>query len=184
MSNKTKKITESAILIAIATVLSFFPKLNSFWVNGGSVTICSMLPIIIISYKYGIKWGCISSLAFAILQLILNFAMPPANNIFLIIACAMIEYFVAFGILGLGGIFRGKGKSVTSELAMGVVFTLTIRFFCHFIAGVIIWGSLVDVGSWQFSLMYNSSYMIPEIIITTMGAIIISKAMPIKMLTN
>lgn len=54
--SKVQKLTESAILLAAATALSFvqFP---GPWVNGGSITLCSMLPVCIIGYRYGVKWG-------------------------------------------------------------------------------------------------------------------------------
>lgn len=181
--SKTKKITLSALLISLSTMLSFFPKLDSWLANGGSITICSMLPIIIISYRFGIKWGMISATAFACLQLLLNPALPPANNLLLVLVCVLLEYIVAFGFLGLGGIFKNKFNNITVELVLGVIFVLTARFLCHFLAGVIVWGSLIDVGSWQYSLVYNSSYMIPEIIITSIGAVLVSKSIP-KILTT
>ena len=51
--NKTKTLVTCGMLIALASILSIFPKIDGIWSNGGSITFCSMLPIIIISYLYG-----------------------------------------------------------------------------------------------------------------------------------
>ena len=67
--NKTKTLVTCGMLIALASILSIFPKIDGIWPNGGSITFCSMLPIIIISYLYGLKWGFMSSFAFALIQL-------------------------------------------------------------------------------------------------------------------
>ena len=56
MSYNLRRLTESAILIAIATVLSQF-QFAGPWVLGGSITICSMLPIVLIANRYGIGLG-------------------------------------------------------------------------------------------------------------------------------
>lgn len=183
MKNKTKQITVSAVLLAVATVLSIFPKIDIV-ANGGSITVCSMLPIILISYFYGIKWGILSSVTYGMLQLMLEAALPPANNLFAVILCIILEYIIAFGILGFGGIFKGKLNSTSAELIAGVILTLSIRFLCHFVAGAIIWGSIIDFGSWQYSLFYNGSYMLPEVIITSMGAFAVGKALPTQSLIN
>lgn len=59
MNQKTRKLTESAILIALGTVLAlltnYIPFLNLPY--GGSITIFSMVPLVVISYRYGVKWG-------------------------------------------------------------------------------------------------------------------------------
>ena len=52
MNKTVRKLTESAIFIAIATVLSFLKIDLPF---GGGVTIVSMLPLVIISHRWGWK---------------------------------------------------------------------------------------------------------------------------------
>ena len=65
--NKTKKLVECGLLFAMSVILSFIhlPSLP----YGGSVTLCSMLPIILISYRYGVPWGLFSGFVFSILQM-------------------------------------------------------------------------------------------------------------------
>ena len=73
MQNKTKRITESAMLLAIAIVLElvskmFIPEMPF----GGQVTLVSMLPVVLISYRHGVKWGLFSAFVYALLEMALG----------------------------------------------------------------------------------------------------------------
>ena len=72
--------------------------------------------------------------------------------------------------------FRGKLKYQAAELAVGAVFAGALRFVCHFITGWTIWSVWAPEGmpAWLYSLGYNATYMVPEIIITAIGAALIS----------
>ena len=63
--SKTFRLVFSALMVAIGTVLSLF-SFSGFWVYGGSVTFCSMLPLVIVSYRYGWKWGVFTSLVYGL----------------------------------------------------------------------------------------------------------------------
>ncbi|MBP5270198.1 MAG: energy-coupled thiamine transporter ThiT, partial [Clostridia bacterium] len=65
-TSKTRVMVESAILIAIATVLSLIKIIQLPY--GGSVTIAAMLPIIIISYRHGLGWGIASGLVYGVIR--------------------------------------------------------------------------------------------------------------------
>lgn len=68
-----KKLVLSAVMIAIGTVLSLDPfKFGGLWLFGGGVTFCSMLPLVIISYIYGCRWGILTAFAYSLIQLILG----------------------------------------------------------------------------------------------------------------
>ena len=70
----TKKLVTSAMLIAVGTVISFvcefIPFLNLPF--GGTITIASTLPVVLISYMYGLSWGFGSALVFALMQMVGN----------------------------------------------------------------------------------------------------------------
>ena len=73
MSIKTKRLTESAMLLAIAIVLElvakmFIPEMPF----GGQVTLVSMLPVVLISYRHGMKWGFVASFTYALLEMALG----------------------------------------------------------------------------------------------------------------
>ena len=67
MQTKTKRLTESAMLIAIAVVLELVGKmLIPPMPFGGQLTLCSMLPIILISWRHGVRWGLTAGLGYSI----------------------------------------------------------------------------------------------------------------------
>ena len=59
-SSKTERLTISAIFIALGTILSLIQPFSL--PQGGGITLLSMLPVIILSYRYGISWGAVSAL--------------------------------------------------------------------------------------------------------------------------
>ena len=67
--SKTKKLTTSALLVALSTVLMFVSKMiPAPWLQGGSVTIASMVPIIVISIIFDVKWGLLSGFVFSLIS--------------------------------------------------------------------------------------------------------------------
>ena len=52
---KTKKLVTTAMLLAMAVLLSLVQVLKLPF--GGSVTLVSMLPVVLIAYMFGTKWG-------------------------------------------------------------------------------------------------------------------------------
>lgn len=167
---KTKKLTTSSIMIAIAVVLSFVViyRLPS----GGAVTAASMVPIIMISVMYGTKWGVFSALCYALIQGVVGFYAPPVPNFLSFVIVILFDYVFAFGILGTADFFvkiTGKRKYSYAFSSATVVF---LRFLCHLVSGICIWSVYAPEGQSPllYSLIYNGSYMIPELIITTLVA--------------
>ncbi len=166
----TKKITTSALLIALATVLMWVSKLiPAPWMQGGSVTIASMVPIVMVGIMYGSKWGLCASVAYAVIQMMFGFYPPPTQTFINFVLVILLDYIIAFGGLGLSGIFykiTGK-KKFSAPLSAFIVTSL--RYVCHILSGILIWGVYAEEGQTvlAYSLIYNGSYMIPEIIITT-----------------
>ena len=72
--------------------------------------------------------------------------------------------------------FKNKIKNTTVSLALGSTVVSVIRFICHFISGVTIWGEYSNGAKavWLYSLTYNASYMLPELIITVVGCVVLS----------
>ena len=67
---KTRRLVECAILVAMATVLSVFRLAELPY--GGSITMASMLPLIIIAYRHGPLWGFGAGLSYGIIQQLLG----------------------------------------------------------------------------------------------------------------
>lgn len=171
---KNRRLAESALMLALATILS---KLAVFSLPfGGSVTLFSQVPIILISYRYGVKWGLKAGLAMSVLQLILgldNFSY--VSGIASLLTVALADYLVAFSALGLGGLFKNKIKNNVLAISLGSALATLIRFICHFISGVTVWKEYAEGAPVvEYSLKYNGGYMLPELIITLVGVIVIA----------
>lgn len=181
MSNKTKVLVEGAVMVALATVLSYIRVFKLPW--GGSITLLSMLPIALFSIRRGLKPGFMASFAFALLQ----FAQGIGDGLFgwgltagMLIACIVLDYLGAFTVLGIAGIFRKNG--IAGWIA-GIAIAVGLRFVCHFLSGVVIWGSFGQLwdtfyteNTWLYSFVYNACYMLPELIFTIIGAVVLLKA--------
>lgn len=179
--SKVRVLAECAILIAIGTVLA---QIKIFRMpNGGAITAVSMLPFILISFRHGTRWGVLSGFANSLLQMLLGgLYAPPAGTFVAMAGAVMLDYVLAFTLLGLAQAFaRPFGvKHRMKGIAVGTFAVCFIRFLCSFIAGFLIWGSLTTDG-WgavMFSLGYNASYMIPETVITVLAALALYKKVP------
>lgn len=174
---KTRKLVESAMLIAVGTVLSMI-KLDM--PMGGGVTLCSMLPLILLSHRYGWKWGLVSAFVYSVLQLVLGLDnVRYATGFGMAMAIVLLDYIVAYTVIGLSGIFDKPMGNRRAAVMTGVAVTFCLRFVCHFITGVWIWDAMWpnDYGmtSFVYSLAYNGSYMLGELIVTELVVLLIYK---------
>ncbi|MCD7872814.1 MAG: energy-coupled thiamine transporter ThiT [Clostridiales bacterium] len=173
----TRRLTETAIMLALATCLSYVTVFKA--PMGGSITAFSQVPIVIIGYRYGVKWGAGTGVIYGILQMLLqglgNFAYVKGIAAYLVLIFA--DYVVAFAVLGIGGaLFRKAVKNQTLALALGGAAASLLRFICHFISGVTIWGEYADgwKSVWAYSFGYNGFYMLFEGILTVVGVVVLS----------
>lgn len=173
----TRRLTETAIMIALAVALSYVQIFSL--PMGGSVTLFSQVPIIIIGYRYGWKWGCVTGVIYGLLEMLLqglgNFSYVKGIGAYLILIFA--DYVVAFMVLGLGGgLFKKVVSNQSVALGLGALVASALRFLCHFISGVTIWGEYADgwKSVWVYSLGYNGSYMAAEAAISVIGVVFLS----------
>lgn len=174
---KTRTLVECALMIALGTVLANI-KIYEL-PNGGSVTLFSMLPFILISFRHGVKWGLFTGFVNSLLQMLLGFYAPPAPGLLPLVGMILLDYVLAFMVLGLAGGIAKAFKNPLVGVTAGTVVVCALRFVCSFLSGVLIWGNLSDgLPAWIYSLTYNGSYMLPETILTTLGALLVFKAAP------
>ena len=167
----TKFLVECAMMVAIASVLSVLKIVDMPY--GGSVTIASMLPIIIISYRYGLANGLTAGLLYGVMQQLLGLKnLGYVSEWYSVIAVILLDYLVAFTVMGFGGIFRGKFHSQRMELMLGALLASVLRFVCHFISGFTVWAGwgVPTGGALVYSLSYNSTYMLPETLVLLLVA--------------
>ena len=208
MQSKTKRITESAMLLAIAIVLElvskmFIPEMPF----GGQVTLVSMLPVVLISYRHGVKWGLFSAFVYALLEMALGAKTVSAAflpgyfgdgaMIFNALLMCLLDYILAFTVLGLGGMFRNKLQKPGLALMCGSLVALGLRYLTHIASGYILFASYAEwfftqegFPAWgaqlvetlnptalgiTYSVVYNGFYMIPEIICTAVVSLVLAR---------
>ena len=208
MQTKTIRLTESAMLLAMAIVLelvskSFIPEMPF----GGQITLVSMLPVVLISYRHGVKWGLVSGLCYALIEMVIGAktvaaAFQPGyfgdgTMILNALIMCLLDYILAFSLLGLGGIFRNKIKNPGLSLMCGSLVALGARYLAHVLSGYILfsgwaewfftqdgfpaWGAKLvqsltpGVLGWVYSLVYNGMYMVPELILTALASLLIAR---------
>ena len=209
MTNKTKRLTESAMLLAVAIVLElvakmFIPEMPF----GGQVTLVSMLPVVLISYRHGMKWGFVASFTYALLEMALGAKTVSAaflpgyfgdgTMIVNALLMCLLDYVLAFMVLGLGGIFRNKLENKAAALACGSLVALGARYLCHILSGYILfsgyaewyftqegfpaWGAALAAAlspealALVYSVVYNGMYMVPEIILTALVSLLLARS--------
>lgn len=178
--SRVRILVECAMMIAIGTVLA---SIKVFTMpNGGSITLVSMLPFILVSYRHGVRWGMFTGLVNSILQMMVGWWAPPAGTLAAFAGMILLDYVLAFTLLGTAVIFAKPfgGPRKMLGAAVGTAAVCSIRFVCSFLSGFLIWGSLAadGIGAVIYSLQYNLSYMLPETIITVVTAALLCRAAP------
>lgn len=174
MNANTRRLVESAILIALAAVLSL---IKFFQMPlGGSLTLCSMLPIMLIGYKYGVKWGVLSAFTYSIVQILLDLGQVLSWGMTwqAVAASFLLDYILAFSSLGLAGVYgRGFGKYVA-----GMVTAVFCRFVFHVVSGTVIFASWMPK-TWHnpflYSVAYNGGFLLPDLALCLIAGCILYK---------
>ena len=171
---KVRAIAEVAILLSLATVLSVFKLYQLPY--GGALTLASMFPLLIISYRHGTLIGMASGLIYGILQQLLSLSYIQGMTFFSAVMVIILDYALAFAVIGIGGIFKKAFKSPVKAFVSGALLGCILRYTCHTIAGCTVWAglSIPTNAALVYSLLYNAAYMIPETLITVAAAYYLS----------
>ena len=110
--------------------------------NGGSVTLLSMLPFVLVSFRHGVKWGLFTGLVNGCLQMLLGFWAPPTPTFLYFLGEILLDYLVAFMALGTAEFFARPFKNRMVGVAVGTAVAGFLRFMCSFLSGVLVWGNL------------------------------------------
>ncbi len=202
VNNRILRLVTSGVLLGLATVLSMI-KVFEF-PFGGSITLFSMLPVLVLSYMYGIRWGFVCGVVYGELQMLLGATTTQAFlglSGWTVPVMAFLDYILAFMVLGLSGMFKNTIKKPTLSIVVGSTAAVFLRFLCHFASGWILWGgyasdffaglnnsfgeSVLNTFDGQglacvYSLVYNGAYMLPELIISLVGILAIMAVKPLK----
>ena len=166
---RIKALTEGAMMVALAQVLSFVKLMQL--PNGGSLT-PAMFPILFFAVRFGLGKGLLAGFTFGLLQLIFDGAYAWGWQ------SMLLDYLVAFTPLGLAGLFKGKPWGIFP----GTVLGCAVRFVVHYISGVTIYritmptevpGFGVFESAELYSLVYNGVYMLPNTLLALLIAAVL-----------
>ena len=153
--NNLHQLVLCAVLIALATVLGMIKLLDLPY--GGSITLMSMLAATLCGYYCGTAKGIVACMALGLINLILGSSIIRPVQV-------ILDYFLAFGLMGLSGLTANKKHGLTTGYIIGV----TARFICSFLSGFIFFAEYAPEGMnpiW-YSFVYNIIYIGTEAIIT------------------
>lgn len=157
-------ITESAIMIALAVTFEFIVKSFGFLTlpQGGSLSL-TMLPIMIIGLRRGVKYGVLTGIIYGILNFMIDGYVLHWGSL-------ILDYLLAFSVIGLTGLFKNKAKDNIWILMFSIFIVAFMRFAIHVTSGMIFFREYLETDGSLLadligSLSYNSIYMLPSTIL-------------------
>lgn len=146
-----KQLAFCAMSIALGTILSEIKIIDFPW--GGSATLLSMFVICLPGYLFGLGAGLMTSIAYGVLQLLFNpYVLFPMQLV--------MDYILAFGALGLSGLFAGAKRG----LLKGYLVAISGRWVFTVLSGWIFFAEYAWEG-WHplpYSIVYNGIYIFAE----------------------
>lgn len=163
MNKKTRELTEIAVCIALAVVCSFVKVYEM--PQGGSVAL-TMIPILLLAFRSGPVAGMIAGALYGLISLAIADKLYHPLSI-------LLDYVLAFGLLGVAGFFPKNTAGVVIGTTVGVF----CRFVSSFLSGATLFASFAPEGKnvWIYSLEYQATYMVPELIICLVVLVILQK---------
>ena len=175
--NKTPFDARTISMAGICTALSFvlsYVKFEAAWLQGGSITLVSFLPICLFSYIYGMKKGLIVGFIYGLLQAIQDpFIVHPGQF--------LLDYPIAFSMIALSGLLtdlNALSNLPRLKFTIGALLTGLFRYIAHVISGVFAFGAYAaDSGAtnfFTFSAVYNSYVFIDIALVIIVGLVLFS----------
>ena len=155
----TRIVAEAVVVAALSTVLYTVTLPFLTLPYGGAITAGSMVPVIWISLRRGVRVGLFAGVVFGLVALLIDIIRLPYSPIAPNPASVLLDYPIAFGVLGLAGLFRTRSL-------VGVIVASVTRFLAHFTSGVIFWAMFAPIDPVTYSAIYNGSFMTGECIIS------------------
>lgn len=190
LNTNVSTLTECAVMLALSFALSCAKIFEM--PMGGSVTVASMLPVMLISIKYGITTGLATSFLYSVTQLLQAVAsanvFPYCETPTTLAICILFDYVVPFTLLGLAGLFHKMKLTKNTELNiyLGIIGVVVLRFFCHFITGVVIWKQWAPdgMGKYLYSFLYNGGFLSLDFLICIVCAVLMFRKAELRKLVN
>ena len=156
---RIKLLAETAVMVGLSGAL-YLIKIFTL-PQGGSVTLASMVPIFLLALRRGPKVGIAGGVIFGLVALVEDLSIGAETIVYP--AQVVLDYPLAFGLLGIAGLFR-------REPLLGVAIGVAARFFSHFVSGILFFASFAPAGmsAYEYSAIYNGSFLLPELVITAL----------------
>jgi thiamine transporter len=161
----TRVLTEAALAVALSFVLGFVVLFKMPY--GGAVSL-EMIPLILLALRQGWKVGVVAGAVYGLLNLAIDpIVVHPVQLI--------LDYPLAFGALGLAGLF----KPTVQGAILGATVAVLARFACHFLSGVVFFASVAPEGwnPYLYSAAYNATYLAPSLGIVLVVTVVLLKAL-------
>jgi thiamine transporter len=157
-SLRIKLLAEVAVMVALSGAL-YLVKVFTL-PQGGSITLASMVPVLLLSLRRGPKIGVTAGVIFGLVALVED--VSSGFEVIVFPTQVVLDYPLAFGVLGLAGFLRDSPL-------LGVVIGVAARFCSHFVSGILFFASFAPAGmsAYEYSAIYNGSFLLPEMVITT-----------------
>ena len=170
----TENLALAGLLIALGTALNFIKVFDLPY--GGPINLCASLPVMVFAYRSGLKWGLGAGFTFSVLQLLFGLDALKGVSAATVAGSIALDYLLAFTVLGFAGLLRGRLKSHAAAFTLGCFIAGMLRYLCSFLSGWILWSEYADANfspvlaglsgqtlACLYSLVYNGSYMLPDI---------------------
>lgn len=195
-NSKTRVLVEGALMVALSAVLS---KIEiPLMPHGGSITLFSMVPILLMSYRNGVKWGLMTAFVNSLVQFVQGINnLAYCQTLTAQVGCVLLDYLLAFTVLGLAEAIRQRFARYAVGAGVSAFVVCLLRYLCSFLSGYIVWKDYDYAFSWMseinfpgiaqmstnglcwlYSALYNATYMIPEAILTTAVVVLLVKMAP------
>ena len=150
--SETRSVTFAAVSVALSFALSYIRLFRL--PQGGSITLVSLLPLMLYSQMFGVRKGVVAGIVFGLLSAIQDpWILHPAQF--------LLDYPLAFGCIGLTGLFTQQGiknKKGVVLFAAGAVLAVTMRYLSHVLSGIFAFSMYAAEGygavAWGF--LYNT----------------------------
>ena len=157
-TTRTHALVECALMIALATILSYIPifKLP----HGGSITLVSMLPIILVSFRRGPAWSLLTAFVFSLIQLLLGVSdLTYCQTLGAVVGSVLLDFLIAFTVLGLAGLIAKPIPNRLAGVCVGTLAVCLLRYLCSFLSGYIVWKDYDYAFEWMTEFGWGSLKM-------------------------
>ena len=184
-NERVRIIVEVAIMTAIAFALDFLQGglTRGLFPNGGSIGL-AMVPILVLAYRRGFVPALISGLILAFIQMA-GGVYAIASEWYSVVLQILLDYVLAYPLVAFAGLFYNKfhneenKKARTKWVIIGCVLGGLLKYSSHVLAGILFWKNFdFSGGPTLYSFLYNGTYMIPNIVISTLLVVLVAYNAP------